>query len=205
MKNKEMEDAVKAEEKKIAEFMKTHSENAKGLLNSMHAATNTGLLHEVLTAWYEIYKEEKLIAEHAEKLSMKNSKFGAFGDRNKKGAKSVMERAHEHNIMMLYLKVWGAWRLDFQVEKVLRKHQNRIDGKRQQLVSVQQMFRNFAKQLESNIQAGNDDMDLRGDVQPGFLQKRASCPSNADARKKGGDGSVSLPDIHSKPGSAGGQ
>jgi hypothetical protein len=207
MKNKEMEDAVKAEEKKIAEFMKTHSENAKGLLNSMHAATNTGLLHEVLTAWYEIYKEEKLIAEHAEKLSMKNSKFGAFGDRNKKGAKSVMERAHEHNIMMLYLKVWGAWRLDFQVEKVLRKHQNRIDGKRQQLVSVQQMFRNFAKQLESNIQAGNDDVDLKlgagefGPANPGFLQKRASCPPMS--RKN--DGAVSLPDIHSKPGSSGRQ
>merc|ERR1719460_1623350 len=57
MKNKELEDAVKAEEKKIAEFMKSHSENAKGLLNNMHAATNTGLMHEVFQAWCEHYKE----------------------------------------------------------------------------------------------------------------------------------------------------
>jgi hypothetical protein len=205
LKNKEEEDAVKAEEKRIAEFMKSHSENAKGLLNNMHAATNTGLMHECLTAWYEYYKDEKAIAEFADVMNGANGKFGTFGERNKKNAKNAMERAHEHGLTMLYLKVFGAWRLEYNMEKVLRKHQNRIDGKRQQLVSVQQMFRNFAKQLESNIQAGNDDMDLRGDTQPGFLQKRASCPGNPDARKKGGDNSVSLPDIHSKPGSAGGQ
>merc|ERR1719498_2052230 len=69
LKNKELEDAVKAEEKRIADFMKSHSENAKGLLNNMHAATNSGLLHEVLNAWLEWYKEEKAIAEHAEILN----------------------------------------------------------------------------------------------------------------------------------------
>merc|ERR1719463_92452 len=101
--------------------------------------------------------------------------------------------------MMLYLKVWGAWRLDFQVEKVLKKHQERIDGKRQQLVSVQQMFRNFAKQLESNIQSGADsNRDLAAGPPP-------SKKGNRKSLEKGGEGSVSLPDIHSKPGSSGGQ
>merc|ERR1719201_1298129 len=68
MKNKELEDAVKAEEKRIAEFMKTHSDNAKGLLNNMSAATDSGLMHEVLTAWYEVYKEEKAANEFAEMM-----------------------------------------------------------------------------------------------------------------------------------------
>merc|ERR1740117_2087705 len=82
--------------------------------------------------------------------------MGAFGDRNKKGAKNVMERAHQHQLEMLYLKIFGAWRLDTRIEQSLKQHQGRIDGKRQQLVGVQQMFRNFAKQLESNIQSGGD-------------------------------------------------
>jgi len=189
LKNKELEDAVKAEEARIAEFMKSHSENAKGLLNNMHAATNTGLLHEVLTLWYEFYKEEKQINEYAEIMNAGNSKFGAFGDRNKKGAQSVMERAHEHNIIMLYLKVWGAWRLDTRSEQAVRKQQVRIEGKRKQLLGVQQMFRDFAKQLESNIQAGVDSSrDL------------AAGPPSGYRKRKGmqkGDGSVSLPDINS--------
>merc|ERR1719460_843464 len=91
LKNKELEDAVKAEEKRIAEFMKSHSENAQGLLNNMHAATNTGLLHEVLTAWVEVVKEEKAANEFAEFMNQQHGKLTAFGDRNKAGAKSVME------------------------------------------------------------------------------------------------------------------
>jgi len=195
LKNKEMEDAVKAEEKKIAEFMKSHSDNAKGLLNNMAGATNTGLLHEVFLAWTEYYKEEKQVNAYAEFMAKQQGQMGAFGSRNKKGAQSVMERAHEHNMIMLYLKIFGAWRLDTSIEKMLKIHQGRIDGKRQQLVGVQQMFRNFAKQLESNIQSGGDsNRDLAAG--PPAKQKRGAGSKT--------DGSVSLPDIHSKPGSAGG-
>merc|ERR1719446_543274 len=191
MKNKELEDAVKAEEKRIAEFMKTHSENAQGLLNNMHAATNTGLLHEVLTAWVEYWKEEKAVNEYAEFMNAQGGKLTAFGNRNKAGAKSVMERAHEHNLTMLYLKVWGAWRLDTKMEKMLKVHQGRIDGKRQQLIGVQQMFRNFAKQLESNIQSGADsNRDLAMGPPPGKYKSKKMQKS---------EGSVSLPDINAKP------
>merc|ERR1711881_555255 len=98
---------------------------------------------------------EKAINDFAEVMNGAHGKLTAFGDRNKKGAKSVMERAHEHQLTMLYLKVWGAWRLDTKVEQTMKIHQGRVDGKRQQLIGVQQMFRNFA-QLETNIQSGAD-------------------------------------------------
>lgn len=192
LKNKEEEDAVKAEEKRIQEFMKSHSDNAKGLLNNMAAATDSGLLHEVLTGWIELWKEEKQINEFAEQMNGQKSKFGAFGDRNKKGAQTVMERAHEHQMTMLYLKVFGAWRLDTHLEQKLKVHQSRIDGKRAQLVGVQKMFRDFALQLETNIQSGADSN--RGlEAGPPSRKIRGSMQKN--------DGSVSLPDIHAKPGS----
>merc|ERR1719359_896954 len=142
-------------------------------------------MHEVFTVWVEYYKEEKAINEYAEVMNGAHGKLSAFGDRNKKGAKSVMERAHEHNLMMLYLKVFGAWRLDTRMEVMLKKHQGRIDGKRQQLVSVQQMFRNFAKQLESNIQSGADSSRLE-----------AGPPSRSKKGMQKTEGTVSLPDIH---------
>jgi len=191
LKNKELEDQIKLEEQRIAEFKKKHSENAQGLLNNMSSATESGLLHEVLTAWNEYYKEEKAINEYAEVMNGQAGKLGAFGARNKKGAQSVMERAHEHNLTMLYLKIFGAWRLDTRIEKLLKVHQGRIDGKRSQLLGVQQMFRNFAMQLESNIQSGGDsNRDLAMGPPPNYKK----------GMQKKNEGSVSLPDIHKKPG-----
>merc|ERR1719491_171482 len=161
LKNKELEDAVKAEEKRIAQFMKDHSQNAQGLLSAMSSSTDTGLVSSSFQAWREYYVEEKRINEYAEVMRQQKSTLNSFGDRNKKGAKNAMERAHEHGLTMLYLKVWGAWRLDTRVEQLLRVHGGRIDGKRQQLLGVQQMFRNFAGQLETSIKASAEtDRDL---------------------------------------------
>merc|ERR1719240_1862077 len=192
MKNKELEDAIKAEEAKIAAFKKKHSENAQSLLNNMHAATNTGLMHEVFEAWREWWKDEKQLAEMSELMAAGQGRLGAFGDRNKKGARSACERAHEHNMIMLYLKVFGAWRLDTQIEKTLRKHQNRIQGKRDQLLGVQQMFRNFAQELEKSMSAQKNDDSIRN--------LKEGPPAGFKRSMKKNYGSVSLPDIHQKPG-----
>jgi len=196
LKNLVEEEAVKEEEKRIADFMKKHSENAQGLLNTMHAATDSGLIHETFTAWADFYKEEKQINAYAEVMNGANGKLGEFGNKNKKSATSVMQRAHEHGLTMLYLKIFGAWKQDTTIEKLLKVHQKRIDGKRQQLVGVQQMFRNFAKPRETTTPSG---ADRHRDVRSGY----ESTAAKKDMQKN--DGSVSLPDIHSKPGSAGGQ
>jgi hypothetical protein len=183
---------VKEEERRIKMFMDRHKDNAQGILNNMHAATETGLMHEVFIAWFEFYKEEKQIAEYAEFMNGQHGKLTAFGDRNKKSAKSAMERAHEHGLTMLYLKMFGAWKLHTRTEQLLKQHMLKIEAKREQLTKVQQMFKNFAKQLESNIQAGADSNRNLAD----------GPPAKYKARRSMGDGSVSLPDIHSKPGSA---
>jgi len=195
LKNKDEEDAVKLEAQRIAEFMKSHSQNAQGLLSTMAQQTDSGIVQSALLAWIEYYKEEKQINEYAEVMNAANGKMGAFGDRNKKGAQSVMERQHQHGLIMLYLKVWGAWLLDTRVEKLLKTHKGRIDGKRQQLVGVQQMFRNFAKQLEANIQSGADS---QRDLSMGPPPSKKKSGSKADANG-------ALPDINERPGSAVGE
>jgi len=58
-KNQEMELAVQASEKKIAEFMKKQNDSAKGVLGRMTAASETGLLHSAFTAWAEFFFEDK--------------------------------------------------------------------------------------------------------------------------------------------------
>lgn len=201
------EEAVKAEEQRIAEFLKTHSDNAKSLLSSLSAGTDSGLCHEVFVAWSEHYKEEKQINEYAQVMQQTQGRFGQFGDRNKKGATSVMERAHEHANMMLYLKIFGAWRLDTRIEQLLKVHQGRIDGKRSQLAGVQKKFREFAVQLENNINAGADSDRVLGGAD--YL---ANQPKACAGRKLRGsvqttmplkEGQISLPAINQpRPGSS---
>jgi hypothetical protein len=54
-KNRAFEDAVKAEEKKIAEFMKSHNESSKSVLNRMSAATDSGLVQSCFKAWVDFF------------------------------------------------------------------------------------------------------------------------------------------------------
>jgi len=115
LKNKEFEDQLKESEKRVAEFMKTKSAGAQSVLNNMSNASEAGLLHNVLSAWREYYLDEKRIAEFSEMMNGAQNKMGGFGSRNKKNAHSMMERAHEHQLTMLYLKVWGAWRLEVRM------------------------------------------------------------------------------------------
>merc|ERR1719298_110414 len=50
-KNKESEDAVKAAEAKVAAFMKSKSEGAKGVIEKMNAATDSGLVEHIVSTW----------------------------------------------------------------------------------------------------------------------------------------------------------
>merc|ERR1719223_980368 len=101
-----------------------------------------------------------------------------------------MERQRIQVEQMIQLRVIVAWRLDARVEATLKVHHSKIDAKRQQLVGVQYMFRNFAKQLEAGLADGADT---------GRDFKDVSIPRKRMYR--GQEASQSLPDIAQKPSS----
>merc|ERR1711959_284958 len=90
-KNKESEDAVKAAEQKVAEFMKSKSEGAKGIIDRMNSATDSGLVEHVMSTWVQYEKDKKKAAEMEALLNGANAKFGSFGERNKGSAMSAGE------------------------------------------------------------------------------------------------------------------
>merc|ERR1711985_221353 len=65
-KNKESEDAIKAAEAKVAEFMKAKSEGAKGVIDRMNASTDSGLVEHVISTWAQAYKDKKKAEEMEE-------------------------------------------------------------------------------------------------------------------------------------------
>merc|ERR1719265_2734480 len=57
--DKEMEEAVKAAEAKVREHMEKKKEEAKGVLDRMAGASDTGLLSQVVTNWAQFVIDEK--------------------------------------------------------------------------------------------------------------------------------------------------
>merc|ERR1711904_118900 len=71
-KNKDEEDAVKAAEQKVADFMKNKSEGAKGIIDRMNAATEGGLVEHVMSTWAQHFKDLKKAAEMEELINGAN-------------------------------------------------------------------------------------------------------------------------------------
>jgi len=153
-KNREFEDAVKAEEKKIAEFMKKQKEGAKSVLNSMGNKNDAALQQSVLTAWIEVYTEFKKALEMEELLNGAGGKFSSFGARNKKNAGSAMERSAAATETSTLLVIFWYWKRETKVERMRRYARDKNTKKKQQLIGVKGLFKNFANELESGLKDG---------------------------------------------------
>lgn len=180
-KNKDQEDAVKAAEQRMNAFMKNKSEGAKGIIDRMNAATDSGLIEHIMSSWAANYKDLKESQKMEELLAAKSAQFGAFNERNKGGAMTAGQKATAVKEYGLVNHAMILWKEYTNLERMLRYYQSRIDGKKTQLKGLQSMFQSFATQLETGIKEGTPR---------DFQAKRKLSKS---------DNSASLPNIHSKP------
>jgi hypothetical protein len=189
-KNKEMEDQVKEEEAKIQAYLKSHGNSAKSIMLAASEASDTGLLSTFMTAWVKLYQEQKQEAEMCELINGADSKFTMFGESSKAGGNSAMEKKAYYADMLVIIRCWGAWRADTKIMGVHRQYHHRVEAKRSQLLGVQQMFRNFASELESGLKGSlssrNHDMWER----PKNIAVKGPKYSKSE-------NAVSLPDIRS--------
>jgi len=194
-KNKEIEDQVKAMEAGLKAKMKGKSGAAGGIMSKMSGAADSACQQVHFIAWNNLVKEAKEEAEMAEKLAAAGSKFGSFGANNKGKAASALDRARMLGEDTLKIQVLFAWRLDIKMEKLMTGNQGKIEGKKAQLQKVQTMFRDFAVKLDSGIKSGQDsDRDFKDAARVANANKKAG---SSKGMTRGGDGSVSLPDISS--------
>merc|ERR1719387_3460745 len=142
-KDKEMEDKVKAAEKQVQDFLKKKSDEAKGVLDRMSGASDSGLLSNVVKAWVGLIKEEKEAGG--------NSKFSSLNQQRGAAAKGVMGRVSHMQEFLFMMKFFGAWAADAKTETILASYGTKIEHKKDQLQKVQQMFRQFATQLEQGL------------------------------------------------------
>merc|ERR1719321_2102404 len=94
-KNKDLEDAIKAQEKAMEEFMKQKKDGASAVLDKMNAATDSGLVEHVMSSWAQNFKENKEARKMEELMAENEARFGALNGRQKDNAKGVMSRVNE--------------------------------------------------------------------------------------------------------------
>merc|ERR1719272_1187136 len=181
-KDKESEDAVKLAEQRVADFMKSKSEGAKGIIDKMNAATDSGLCEHIMSTWVQNFKDEKKAQEMEAIMNGANNKFGAFAERNKQGAMSAGQKATAVKEYGLVIHSMLLWTEVTKVERMLRYYQNRVEGKKHQLQGLQTMFRNFAAQLETGLKEGTP--------------RDAAAIKGGSKKLNKTEGTVSLPNIH---------
>merc|ERR1711904_211811 len=177
-KNKDQEDAIKAQEKAMEEFMKQKKDGAKQVLDKMNSATDSGLVEHVMSTWAQKFKDDKEARRMEEIMAENEAKFGALNGRQKDNAKGVMSRVNEQMDLNLQLKHFLAWACDTKLERIMRHYNSKMDSKKQQLQSVQHLFKNFATQLDQGLKEGDSARGSR--------------------RGQKDDGGISLPDIQKR-------
>mmetsp|Transcript_37372 Transcript_37372/g.59887 ORF Transcript_37372/g.59887 Transcript_37372/m.59887 type:complete len:529 (+) Transcript_37372:104-1690(+) len=158
-KNREFEDAVKKEEAKLAEFMKKQNAGASAVLNRMSQATDTGLVQQCFQGWVDVFTEQKKANELQDILNSGSGRFSEFSSRNKAGAKGAMDRAAELTEQGALIVIFKLWLKEVKVERMRRWAKDKNVKKKNQLLGVKGLFRNFANELEAGLKEGTPRVD----------------------------------------------
>jgi len=153
-KNREYEEALKASEKKVAQFMANQNDGAKSVLNRMNESNNTGLIYTCYKAWMDWMAEEKKMIEMKEMMENNSSKMSSFTGRNKHNADSVMQRAAEAADLAVQLAPFHYWKREAKIEGMRRYGQNKDGKRKEQLAGVKTLFKDFASELDAGLKQG---------------------------------------------------
>jgi hypothetical protein len=187
-KNKEFEDAVKKSEQNMKDHLAKKKDEAKKVLDSMHNATASGLMEHCFHAWAKDIEETVRRKKLEEAMYETDCRLKSFLDKQAGNAMGVQTRTIDQMNENMTLRIWSAWVIEVKGNHLEKYYSKKLEGKRGQLQKVQQLFKKFAEELEQGL--GN----IEGD------SSRNATGRKSKGMIKGGDGSVSLPDIRTGSG-----
>lgn len=179
---------VQKAEKQFQEYMGKKKEDAKAMLTKMGHSTATGLLQSAVQGWFSVAREGKEVRRVQREMNDADTKFSNLKAKQKGAATQIQGRVNEQIKANLLARVMGAWELTSKVNRIDKYYKAKMDGKRKQLDSVRTLFRSFADKLEEGLS------NVDGDSSGRETRSRRTKPGLA----RGGEHSVSLPDIHAR-------
>merc|ERR1712224_1002126 len=131
-KNKDQEDAIKAQEKAMEEFMKQKKDGAKAVLDKMNSATDSGLVEHVISTWAQHYNDQKEALKMEAIMAENEAKFASLNGRQKDNAKGVMGRVNEQMELNCLLRHFSMWATDTKMERIIKHYTSKMEGEKQQ-------------------------------------------------------------------------
>merc|ERR1712113_1307228 len=102
-----------------------------------------------------------------QQMNAKAAKMGDFNDRNKKGAMSATAKvAYLHDIQFM-LWAFTFVKREVKVERARRYFKDKNEKKKQDLIGVKGLFKNFASELETNLKEGTPRLDAKKRIHNG--------------------------------------
>merc|ERR1711920_1200672 len=160
-KDKEMNDAVKAAEQKVKGFMAKQKEGASSVLTRMQGASETGLISSTFQGWFEIVDTAKKQEHINNIMQQKAAQMGDFNSRNKKGAMTATAKVAYLQDIQFLLWAFTVFKREIKVERARRYFKEKNEKKKQDLIGVKGLFKNFATELESNPKKGTPRAEVK--------------------------------------------
>merc|ERR1740138_1902571 len=120
----------------------------------MIGAGDSSLLVSAMKGWREVLQEEKDAAAMEQIMSQKAAQLGGFASRNKGSAMSAQERCAHLQEESLLIYVFAFWKRDSKVERIKRIGKEKNMKRKQELLGVKGLFKNFASELECSLKEG---------------------------------------------------
>jgi hypothetical protein len=190
--DREIEAEAKRMDAQLQAYKDQSREKTAQVIKRMGAATNTSVLTNAVTGWAQLTRENKKARDLENTMLGAEGKFKMLSNRHKGNATKMQTRVNEQMKQVLMQRTLGAWQLEAKLHHVEKYYSSKIEGKRKQLGSVQTLFKSFAKQLEEGLATVEED---------GEESSRVHNSRKKDGNSRGmakGQGSVSLPSIHSR-------
>jgi len=188
-KDKVFEDQVKKAEQSLKAHMDSKKEGAKQVMDRFNGASNSGLLSQCIQGWMSLVNEAHKARELEKAMNSAGARFASLKAGHKQTAMSVQSRVNEQIKENHILRCFTEWLLRTKVNRLDKIYAGILVQKRQQMASVQTLFKSFAKQLEEGL----------GNIE-GETSARSTTRRSKTMTKDGG--TVSLPNIHSRQGIA---
>merc|ERR1711972_827741 len=162
-KDKEMNDAVKAAEQKMAAFQKQQKEGATSVVQRMTSANEAGLKQSTFGAWRDFVKETAEKTRMENELNASGGNLKSFASRNKQGAMTVNQRSSMLLDVSTYIFFFTFWKKEVKVELMRRYGERKISEQKNSLVKVKGAVRGFASDLDATLRQGTPPGTSRRD------------------------------------------
>lgn len=150
-KNKDFNDAVRAQEKALKEHMAKKKDQARNVMGKMTGSTDEGLLFQYFTGWRDEYLSVKKGREMEEMIESQKSHYTALNARQKGAGYNTVSRCNQLEDETVTMHIFMNWAMYARVEFIIKHYGSKMDEKKRQLDQVQKMFKSFATDLEKGI------------------------------------------------------